>query len=336
MIFIKNVKIIHINNVIVHNGSEKELNDVKYYLLLLLTSLLWGGNFIVGKTLVEHASPITLTILRWAIAIICLVPLVWHKEKRLLPPKKAILPLWLMGITGVALFQALQFMALEKTSATSVGLISTLNMFSIAAFSFIFLKEKLNTLQILSMFVSLFGVLLVLSKGDLEMVVLLQFNSGDLYMMAAVGMWGIYSICSKWAMSFVSPMMSILYSGLFGLLVLLPFGISDFTVTDVSVSFLVSILYTGLISTVLCMVLWNIGISKVGASTSGLFLNFNPIFTALLAFICLGEVMNWMQAVGSIIVIAGCLLFSALKTRPGKTAVGIPAAVFIREPVKQR
>lgn len=309
---------------------------MKYYLLLLLTSLLWGGNFIVGKSLVDHASPTTLTILRWAIAIICLVPLVWHKEKRLLPPKKAILPLWLMGITGVALFQALQFMALEKTSATSVGLISTLNMFSIAAFSFIFLKEKLNTLQLLSMFVSLFGVLLVLSKGNLELLISLQFNSGDLYMMAAVGMWGIYSVCSKWAMSFVSPMMSILYSGLFGLLVLLPFGMADFTVTDVSVSFLLSILYTGLISTVLCMVLWNIGISKVGASTSGLFLNFNPIFTALLAFIFLGEVMNWLQAIGSIIVIAGCFLFSALKKRPGKTKMGIPAPVFLREPVKQR
>ncbi|URM32640.1 DMT family transporter [Cytobacillus firmus] len=301
---------------------------MKYYLLLLLTSLLWGGNFIVGKTLVDHASPTTLTILRWTIAIICLVPLVWHKEKRLLPPKKAFLPLFLMGITGVALFQALQFMALEKTSATSVGLISTLNMFSIAGFSFIFLKEKINTLQLMSMFVSLFGVLLVLSKGSLEMLVLLQFNIGDLYMIAAVGMWGIYSVCSKWAMSFVSPMMSILYSGIFGLLVLLPFGTADFTVTDVTASFLLSILYTGLISTVLCMVLWNIGISQLGASTSGLFLNFNPIFTALLAFIFLGEVMNWIQATGSIIVIAGCFLFSALKTRPGKTPRKIPAPVF--------
>ena len=189
MFDLKNVKIIHINNVIVHNGSEKELNDVKYYLLLLLTSFLWGGNFIVGKTLVDHGSPITLTILRWAIAIICLVPLVWHKEKRLLPPKNAILPLLLMGITGVALFQALQFMALEKTSATSVGLISTLNMFSIAAFSFIFLKEKINTLQFMSMFVSLFGVLLVLPKGSLELLVSLQFNNGDLLMRAAVGPW---------------------------------------------------------------------------------------------------------------------------------------------------
>lgn len=312
---------------------------MKYYSLLLLTSFLWGGNFIIGKSLVDHASPATLTILRWAIAIICLIPLVWWKEKKLIPPKESILPLFLMGITGVALFQALQFMALEKTSATNVGLISTLNMFSIAAFSFFFLKEKINSLQFLSMIVSLFGVLLVLSKGNFEVLLSLQFNSGDLYMMAAVGMWGIYSVCSKWAMATVTPMMSTLYSGIFGLLVLLPFTISDFTVTNVNASFVQSILYTGLISTVLCMVLWNIGVNKLGPSTSGQFLNFNPIFTAILAFAFLGEKMTWIQAAGSIIVITGCFLFTILKNKPVRLkekSITIPSPILAGEGIKQR
>ena len=83
-------------------------------LLLLLTSLLWGGNFVVGKSLVDHASPMTLTNLRWMIAIVCLLPMVWFKEKKILPPRTAILPLILMGISGVALFNIFQFLALEK------------------------------------------------------------------------------------------------------------------------------------------------------------------------------------------------------------------------------
>lgn len=302
---------------------------MRYYLLLLLTSFLWGGNFIVGKTLVDHASPITLTILRWAIAIICLIPLVWWKEKKLIPPKESILPLFIMGVTGVALFQALQFMALEKTSATNVGLISTLNMFSIAAFSFFFLKEKINKLQFLTMILSLFGVLLVLSKGNINLLFSLQFNKGDLYMMAAVGMWGIYSVSSKWAMTTVTPMMSILYSGIFGLLVLLPFSIKDFTVTNLNSSFMQGILYTGLVSTVICMVLWNIGVNKLGPSTSGLFLNFNPmIFTAVLAFAFLGENMTWIQAAGSVIVIAGCFLFTLLKNKPVRVMIPLPAHIL--------
>ncbi|UII57990.1 DMT family transporter [Cytobacillus spongiae] len=304
---------------------------------MLLTSLLWGGNFIVGKTLVEYASPGTLTFLRWGIAVICLIPMVWWKEKKLIPPKQSILPLVLMGVTGVALFQALQFMALENTSATNVGLISTLNMFSIAAISYLFLKERVNGYQLLSMIISLFGVLLVLSKGNFEMLVSLSFNKGDLYMLVAVGMWGIYSVCSKWAMRMVTPMMSILYSGIFGLLVLIPFTIPTFAVSAIDIPFVQSILYTGLISTVLCMVFWNIGVNQLGPSTSGLFLNFNPVFTAMLAYLFLGEKMTVLQGVGSIIVMAGCILFSLTKTHRGELKgkrVLIPVNVLSKEAVK--
>ncbi|EEL51949.1 MULTISPECIES: DMT family transporter [Bacillus cereus group] len=285
-----------------------------YVFLLLLTSLLWGGNFVVGKSLVDHASPMTLTSLRWIIAVLCLFPIVWLKEKRLFPPRAAILPLLIMGVTGVVLFNIFQFLALEQTSATNVGLISTLNAISIALFSSLFLKEKINRFQILSMILSFFGVLLVLSKGNIALLFSLQFNSGDLWMIAAVCIWGIYSVCSKWATKTTSPMMATLYSGVFGVMILLPFNMPDFTVSHIDASFITSLLYTGLISTVVCMVFWNIGVQKLGATTAGIFLNFNPIFTAILAFLFLGEALTWVQILGTVIVVSGCYLFSHFKT----------------------
>ncbi|MDN4095462.1 DMT family transporter [Brevibacillus agri] len=291
----------------------------KAYVLLLLTSLLWGGNFVLGKSLVGHASPLTLTSLRWLIAVLCLLPMVWWKERKLLPAKDSILPLVLMGITGVVFFNLFQFLALETTTATNVGLISTLNMLSISLFSFVFLKEQINLFQIGCMVFLLAGVLLVLSKGNADYLLTLQFNTGDLWMLAAVGVWGLYSICSKWAMTKTSPMMSILYSAVFGLAILLPFNLADFTVSNLNASFVGSLLYTGVISTVVCMVLWNIGVQKLGATTSGIFLNFNPIFTSLLAFLFLGEQLTWMQGVGGIMVIAGCFLFSSGKTKGSAT-----------------
>lgn len=286
-----------------------------YYLLLLFTSLLWGGNFVVGKSLVEHASPVTLTTLRWLIAVICLVPIVLWKEKSILPSRKAILPLLLMGCTGVVLFNLFQFLALDFTSATNVGLISTLNMFSIALFSFLFIKEKINRFQFGSMIISLVGVLLVLSKGHLEMMFSIGFNKGDLLMAAAVCVWGLYSVCSKWAMKYTTPLMATLYSGVFGIIVLIPFNLREFAITNINAPFVQSILYTGVVSTVVCMLLWNIGVQKIGATTSGIFLNFNPIFTAIIAYIWLGERMTWIQGVGSLIVIAGCLLFTYFRQR---------------------
>ncbi|WP_342546777.1 DMT family transporter [Lysinibacillus sp. FSL K6-4013] len=289
---------------------------VKFYMgLMLVTSLLWGGNFVVAKTLVAHASPMTLTLVRWLIAVIVLLPLVWWKEKRLVPAKAALVPLFLMGITGVALFNIFQFLALERTTSTNAGLISTMNTMSIALFSFAFLKEKINGLQLLAMVLSLIGVFLVLSKGDWQLLWHFQLNTGDLWMVAAVCVWGLYSVCSKWAMQTTSPLMATLYAGLFGVLILVPFTITDFTFSEIESSFILSLLYTGVISTVVCMVFWNIGVQQLGATTSGIFLNFNPIFTALLAFLFIGEQLSWLQGFGGITVIMGCYLFTHFKTK---------------------
>jgi len=282
---------------------------------MLITSLLWGGNFVVAKTLVAHASPLTLTTVRWLIAVIVLVPLVWWKEKKLVPPKQAIVPLMLMGVTGVAFFNIFQFLALERTTSTNAGLISTMNTISIALFSFVLLKEKITKWQLSAMILSLFGVVLVLSKGDWQLLLDFQFNTGDLWMLAAVCVWGLYSVCSKWAMQTTSPLMATFYAGIFGVLMLLPFTSTDFTFTNVNTSFILSMLYTGIISTVVCMVFWNIGVQKLGATTSGIFLHFNPIFTALLAYLFIGENMSWLQGIGGLIVIVGCYLFTQFKAK---------------------
>jgi drug/metabolite transporter (DMT)-like permease len=284
--------------------------SVYYVLILLLTSFLWGGNFVYSKFLVDHASPLTLTILRWVIAVIVLLPLLLWKEKKLLPPKDSILPLLLMGVTGVVFFNIFQFLALAETSSINAGLISTLNPLSIAVSSAFFLKERLQYRQLTAMLISLFGVLIVLSKGSLDRILTLHINSGDLWMLAAVILWGIYSVCGRWAMKKVSPMAATFYSGLFGIVLLLPININSFQISGPDTSFILSLLYTGIVSTVICMLLWNIGVQKIGATKSGIFLNFNPIFTAILAFFILKETMTLAELIGSIIVITGCYLFS--------------------------
>lgn len=110
-----------------------------------------------------------------------------------------------MGVTGVALFNIFQFLALELTTSTNAGLISTMNTISIALFSFVLLKEKITKWQLSAMVLSLFGVVLVLSKGDWQLLLDFQLNTGDLWMLAAVCVWGLYSVCSKWAMQTASP-----------------------------------------------------------------------------------------------------------------------------------
>lgn len=281
-----------------------------YVLILLLTSFLWGGNFVYSKFLIGHATPIMLTILRWTIAIIVQLPLLKKNGGKILPPKDAILPLFLMGITGVVFFNIFQFLAIAQTSAINTGLISTLNPLSIALTSALFLHEKIKFQQLLAMLFSLFGVLVVLSKGSLNQILSLHFNNGDLWMVAAVILWGIYSVMGKWAMKKVPPITATFYSGFFGLVMLLPFNLKDFQITNINVPFILALVYTGIVSTVVCMTLWNIGVQKIGTVKAGIFLNFNPIFTAILAFFILHETLKWAEFAGSIIVITGCFLFS--------------------------
>jgi drug/metabolite transporter (DMT)-like permease len=281
-----------------------------HVLILLLTSFLWGGNFVYSKFLIGHATPVMLTILRWAIAIVVLFPLLKKNGGKMLPSKDSILPLFLMGASGVVFFNIFQFLAIAQTSAINTGLISTLNPLSIALASALFLHEKIKFRQLLAMLFSLFGVLVVLSKGSLNRILSLHFNNGDLWMVAAVILWGIYSVMGKWAMKKVPPITATFYSGFFGLVMLLPFNLKDFQITNINVPFILALVYTGIVSTVVCMTLWNIGVQKIGTVKAGIFLNFNPIFTAILAFFILHETLKWAEFAGSIIVITGCFLFS--------------------------
>jgi drug/metabolite transporter (DMT)-like permease len=107
---------------------------------------------------------------------------------------------------------------------------------------------------------------------------------------------------------------------------MLPFNLSTFTVQNTTWSFWLSLFYVGVLATVVSMVMWNVGVQKVGATAAGMFLNFNPVFTAILAFLLLGERMTAIQLLGSVIVIIGCYLFSRLKNVSLKRKSGMTQA----------
>ncbi|WP_286884473.1 DMT family transporter [Aneurinibacillus sp. UBA3580] len=289
-----------------------------FYLLLLCTSMLWAGNFVAGKFLVGHASPMMLTDMRWVVAIVCLIPIVWWKEKRIVPPRQAIWPLFFMGLTGVMLFNWFMFLALERTSADNVGLLSALNPVAIAIVSFFLLRERMTGRQLIGMTVSFLGVVVVISHGDVGRLLRLHLNTGDLYMLCAVASWGFYSVAGRKAMKYVSPYMSTLWAGIFGVLSLMPFTVSSMEIVAPDPAFWLATVYVSVGATVLAMLFWNIGVQRVGGTKSGVFLNFNPIFTALLSFWLLGERMNVVQFAGTALVISGVYLFTALPRRANR------------------
>ncbi len=272
--------------------------------------MLWAGNFVAGKFLVGHTDHVTLIIIRWGIAVIVLLPFLLWKEKTIRFQRKHFWLLVGMGATGIALFNFFMFLALQYTSADNVGLISTLNPISIAIFSFFIMRDRLSPRQVTAMIVSFFGILVVLTHGDLEKLVSLEGNIGDIYMLLAVVSWGLYSVLGKKVMAELSPLVTTFWAGIFGNILVLPFLLDGMQFTDIGPSFWIASLYTGIGATVLGMVFWNIGVQKVGSTKSGMFLNFNPIFTAILAYFLLGETMGIGQIFGALIVIVGVYFFT--------------------------
>ncbi|WP_134701622.1 DMT family transporter [Ammoniphilus sp. YIM 78166] len=283
---------------------------ILYLGLLLVTSMLWAGNFVAGKYLVNHASALTLTDLRWFIAVLFLLPIVWLKERKILPPKPALIYLFIMGLTGVALFNIFMFLALERTSSNNAGLLSALNPVAIALISFLWIGEKITARKVLGMVISFGGVLIVITNGHIERLLSLEFNNGDLFMLAAVASWGVYSVAGRRAMQYTSAYMSTLWAGIFGVFVLIPINLPSFEIVEPDLSFWIALLYVSVGATVIAMLFWNLGVQKVGGTRSGMFLNFNPIFTAILAYLFLGETMSIMQFLGTAVVIGGVLLFN--------------------------
>ncbi len=272
--------------------------------------MLWAGNFVAGKFLVGHTDHITLIIIRWGIAVIVLLPFLLWKEKTLRFQRKHFWLLVGMGATGIALFNFFMFLALEYTSADNVGLISTLNPISIAIFSFFIMKDRLSARQLSAMIVSFFGILVVLTNGHLNRLLTLEANIGDIYMLLAVVSWGLYSVLGKKVMSELSPLVTTFWAGVFGNILVLPFLLDGVQFSHITASFWIASLYTGIGATVLGMVFWNIGVQKVGSTKSGMFLNFNPIFTAILAYFLLGETMTTGQIIGAFVVIVGVYFFT--------------------------
>lgn len=293
--------------------EERWLKNMKYWLLLVLATLFWAGNYVFGKYVVTEISPIWITFSRWILALFVLLPIAivvekpsWHRVI------KAWKPLLLLGVLGIIGYNLMLYSALGYTSPTNAALISALNPGLIVLFSVLLLKESLSKVQIIGLFISLFGALIILTRGDLLGIFQTSYNRGDLLMIGAVIVWTFYSIIGK-RLS-IPPITATAISTLFAMMVLAPFAFWEgFHFLEVSKISVYGILYMFLFSSVCSFVFWNISVKKIGASQAGIFLNLIPVFTALISLV-LGETIRPEQVVGGVLVFIGVYLTSGMLT----------------------
>ncbi|MDX1708127.1 MAG: DMT family transporter, partial [Desulfobacterales bacterium] len=248
---------------------------------------------------------------RFAVATLFLVFITWKVEGKLAVLKKRqLLPVFLLGLTGVFLYNVFFFKGLKLIEAGRAAIIIANNPILIALLSAAIFREKLNATKSTGIVISVIGAILAISKGDLRVILHGNLGWGEFYIFLCVASWVTFSLLGKAVMSGLSPLASVAYSALTGTLLLFIPAYREGLAKCIHYSILDwwNIFYLGFFGTVLGFVWFYEGIKKIGPTKAGLFINFVPISAILMAFIFLDEPLTFSLLVGALLVTTGVYL----------------------------
>jgi len=279
------------------------------YLLVNVATLLWAGNVVLGRGLRGEVGPWTLTCVRAGVATLPFSFLLWRARPLSFPWRDRLL-LLAMAITGVVGFQVLQYAGLRFTTALNAGLVNSLGPLLTLTFTRVLASEPMRRWQVIGAVVSLLGVVGVLSRGSWETLRLLQFNPGDLLVLAAVCCWSLYSIIGRSLLKRHPNVQVTAISTMVAFPLLLgPALVECFATPPVlQPELLAAVLYIGLGPSFLAFLAWNHGVQRLGPTGAMAFYNTLPLYAGLLGAAALGEWPAASQLLGGSLVLTGCLV----------------------------
>jgi drug/metabolite transporter (DMT)-like permease len=288
-------------------------------LLLVLTTLFWGGNAIAGKFAVGHVSPMILTALRWLIATAILVIAAHRQLARDWPVIRANLGyLFLLGAFGFAAFNATLYSALKYTTAINVTILQAAMPMFIFVLNFLAFRTHVHWAQVLGYTVTLAGVVLTATEGKPDQLLDLALNRGDLMMLAGSLIYATYSVALRarpdihW-LSFLTVLVT---SAAIASLGLAAYEIWDQSaIWPSTTTAWVVIAYTVLFPSLVSQAFFVRGVELIGSNRAGLYLNLVPIFGSLLAVVILGEAFQLFHGLAMLLVIGGIALAQNLTPR---------------------
>jgi drug/metabolite transporter (DMT)-like permease len=269
------------------------------YLYLVAATFFWAGNYVLGKYAVTALPPVSLVYLRWLLAAPLLILIARVVEQ---PDWKAVAASWrllaVLSVLGMAGYTLLLYSALLFTSPLNASLINSVNPALIILASAVFLGTPLGWSKIAGVGVGFGGVLLVLTKGRIEALADLSFNTGDLIMLAAIACWTAYTILGK-RMVGVKPITATAAQAAIIVVLMTPVVLATGLRLPRTPQAAASLLYIVVFPSVLIYVLWNLAMSAVDPGKAGVYLNLITVFTAF-ATVLLGMPLTFTQVGGGL------------------------------------
>lgn len=283
------------------------------YLLALLAVIIWSGNFIAAKFLL-NLNPIEISFYRWLITFILLTPFCIKKLiKNIIYIKGKWIKVIIISIIGITIFNTIVYLASHTTNATNLSLIAALSPIIIALISRIVWKTKLNINQKLGLIAVIIGIVILITKGRLEVIKELKFSLGDIYTLLAVIIFAVYSLSlnikpMEMTQSAFFYLMVII--GLIPLIFLMLILRSNNGLHTIDIKSAIILIYIGVFPSTISFILWNTAISKIGAVKSGIIYASIPFFSSIEAVILLNEQLLLSQIISGILILIGIIYSS--------------------------
>ena len=279
---------------------------MKASIYLVLATLFWSGNLVVGQAAVNTMTPLELTFWRWALAALPLLALAHFVER---PDWRAVVGRWrvllLLSVLGMGGYTLLLYTALQHTSALNASLITAANPALIVVTAIFFLGEKPGPYGWPGIALGLAGVVLVLTRGEVHRAFSITFNTGEMLMIGAIVVWSFYTIVAR--RLGLPAIAATAAQVLIATAILCPFALATGARFPATAAEGWSLAYIAAFPSLGAYLFWNLALKTTAPATAGNYLNLMVVFTAAITVI-MGIPVSLPQVVGGLLVITGVLL----------------------------
>ena len=281
--------------------------------LLIASSFFWSGNFFSGKiAFLSNLTPFKLSFFRWLLALIILLPFTYSRILKDINYYKNNLPLMtIIAILGVTIFNSFTYISLQTTMVINSTLMASVAPVMMIGFSWIIFRTKTTKLQLAGIVLSVLGAFSIILKGNLNNLYNLYFTSGDLWMLAAVIAWCLYSVLLRKIDNNTSQLANLQVMIMIGVVFIFPFYILESFNSSYFPSSgldLMIIGYVAVFASIVAFFSWNKGVSIIGPNRASLFLHLIPVFSSVWALSFLNEKFAFFHLIGVLFILSGIIL----------------------------
>ena len=297
------------NEVIGLNKNKmKELIDKN---LMVIATLFFSGAFIAGKFSIAEFPVYSLTFFRFLIAAVVLFLIMWKKGEDLTLEKADIPRIILLSLLGMVGYHVFFFTALKYTSSVNTSLIAATNPIMTTIMASLFLKERFPKKAVGGILISFLGVAMIVTNGSIDVIKNMNFNIGDIYMLLAVLAFSLYFIVLKGIVGRVAPIKLTSYVFLFCVILLIPMVIYENPMSFLPKTTWTgwsSLIYMSIFASVIAYLIQQVSVKRIGPAKTSLYVNLVPLFSMIMAYFILGEVITLPKVLAGFMIISGVII----------------------------